>query len=178
MRTRIYLFFIILLIIIPSLALMSSAHSGKTDQNGGHTDHDTGEYHYHHGYPAHDHYDIDGDGIVDCPYKFDDKTGHSSGSASQSSRPGTTTSSSNVKPSSNDSNASSDSSFWSIFAICYCSAAILFLPCAYLSDYLHAKRHDSLASLFDGIPVVLWLLSLPLSEILRRLIQRISKSRR
>ena len=46
------------------------AHSGKTDGKGGHTNHATGEYHYHHGYPAHDHYDIDGDGKRDCPYEF------------------------------------------------------------------------------------------------------------
>ena len=38
------------------------AHSGGTDSQGGHTDHSTGEYHYHHGYPPHDH--IDGR----CPY--------------------------------------------------------------------------------------------------------------
>ena len=47
------------------------AHSGKTDGKGGHTNHATGEYHYHHGYSAHDHYDIDGDGKIDCPYTFD-----------------------------------------------------------------------------------------------------------
>lgn len=55
------------------------AHPGKTDYRGGHTDNSTGEYHYHHGYPAHDHYDMDGDGVVDCPYDFDDRTDHSSG---------------------------------------------------------------------------------------------------
>ena len=53
------------------------AHPGKTDSKGGHTNHSTGEYHYHHGYSAHDHYDMDGDGVVDCPYDFDDKTDHS-----------------------------------------------------------------------------------------------------
>lgn len=52
------------------------AHPGRTDGKGGHTDHSTGEYHYHHGYSAHDHYDMDRDGIVDCPYDFDDKTDH------------------------------------------------------------------------------------------------------
>ena len=36
--------------------------------------HSTGEYHYHHGYSAHDHYDMDGDGNVDCPYDFNDQT--------------------------------------------------------------------------------------------------------
>lgn len=64
------------------LALSPSvyAHSGDTDSEGGH--HDGESYHYHHGYPAHDHYDMDGDGVVDCPYDFDDKTGQSSGSSS------------------------------------------------------------------------------------------------
>lgn len=30
--------------------------------------HSTGEYHYHHGFSEHQHYDMDGDGIDDCPY--------------------------------------------------------------------------------------------------------------
>ena len=42
------------------------AHSGGTDANGGHYDHSSGEYHYHHGQPAHQHYDIDGDGKKEC----------------------------------------------------------------------------------------------------------------
>jgi hypothetical protein len=50
------------------------AHSGGTDSHGGHTNHSTGEYHYHHGYSAHDHYDMNGDGIKDCPYTFKDNT--------------------------------------------------------------------------------------------------------
>lgn len=48
------------------------AHSGKTDSKGGHNDRQNGGYHYHHGYPAHDHTN----GI--CPYEYDDKTGQSS----------------------------------------------------------------------------------------------------
>lgn len=59
------------------------AHPGRTDSNGGHTDHSTGEYHYHHGYPAHDHYDMDGDGILDCPYDFVDKTKQTNGNSSR-----------------------------------------------------------------------------------------------
>ncbi len=62
-----------------------SAHAGKTDSAGGHYDHDSGEYHYHHGYPAHSHYDMDGDGRKDCPYNFDDRTGYNSGEPSSSS---------------------------------------------------------------------------------------------
>lgn len=64
------------------LVISVYAHSGKTDSIGGHTDSDTGEYHYHHGYPAHSHYDMDEDGYLDCPYDFDDKTGVNSGSSS------------------------------------------------------------------------------------------------
>lgn len=41
------------------------AHSGRTDANGGHYDRSTGEYHYHHGYSAHQH-----PGGV-CPYEDD-----------------------------------------------------------------------------------------------------------
>ena len=58
----------------------ANAHSGRTDGRGGHTNHSTGEYHYHHGYSAHSHYDMDGDGVVDCPYDFADKTNHSNNS--------------------------------------------------------------------------------------------------
>jgi hypothetical protein len=63
------------------LTIVVSAHSGKTDSNGGHYNHSTGEYHYHHGYPAHQHYDINGDGVIDCPYKFDDQTNHNNTSS-------------------------------------------------------------------------------------------------
>lgn len=72
------------LLLFTSLTVSASAHSGRTDYKGGHTDHSTGEYHYHHGYPAHEHTDLDGDGIPDCPYDFEDKTDHSSGSSHSS----------------------------------------------------------------------------------------------
>lgn len=57
----------------------ASAHPGGTDGSGGHWDHSAGEYHYHHGYPAHQHTD----GI--CPYDYDDQTGASSGAPSSES---------------------------------------------------------------------------------------------
>lgn len=72
-------FYLLLVIAVPT-----SAHSGKTDGNGGHHDWSTGEYHYHHGYPAHQHYDIDNDGTIDCPYDFNDRTSHSPGGGSAS----------------------------------------------------------------------------------------------
>lgn len=64
------------------LAIAVSAHSGKTDSHGGHYDRSTGEYHYHHGYPAHDHYDIDGDGDIDCPYTYKNHADNSNSSNS------------------------------------------------------------------------------------------------
>ena len=61
-----------------SLTTVAYAHPGGTDSEGGHHDRSTGEYHFHHGYSAHQHSDFDGDGTLDCPYEFDDKTDHSS----------------------------------------------------------------------------------------------------
>ena len=66
--------FLLGIVICLCLSVVVYAHPGRTDSNGGHTDHDTDEYHYHHGYSAHQHSDIDGDGVLDCPFNFDDKT--------------------------------------------------------------------------------------------------------
>lgn len=61
------------------LTSVASAHPGQTDADGGHWDNDTGEYHYHHGYPAHQHTN----GI--CPYDYDDQTGRNSGTSGSTS---------------------------------------------------------------------------------------------
>lgn len=73
---------IALLMVLIALSSSALAHSGRTDSSGGHYDRSTGEYHYHHGYPAHQHTD----GI--CPYDFDDRTGENSGSSSGGSSSG------------------------------------------------------------------------------------------
>lgn len=65
---------------LSALTITASAHSGRTDSKGGHWNRSTGEYHYHHGYSAHQHKDMDGDGKLDCPYEFDDNTKYSSSS--------------------------------------------------------------------------------------------------
>ena len=72
-RLIIFVFSIVLL--VPLLSSVAYAHPGKTDGNGGHYDRDSDEYHYHHGYPAHSHTS------GECPYNFDDKTGHNSNSS-------------------------------------------------------------------------------------------------
>jgi len=71
---------VLLVALLFMLAITAAAHPGSTDEDGGHVDRSTGEYHYHHGYPAHEHYDMNHDGRVDCPYDFDDQTGKNSGS--------------------------------------------------------------------------------------------------
>ena len=75
MRKR-YLIPILACILLLSCCTVALAHPGATDANGGHYDHSTGEYHYHHGYPAHQHPD------GRCPYNYDDRTGWNSGSSS------------------------------------------------------------------------------------------------
>lgn len=55
--------FLIFLSILVLLLMPVYAHSGGTDENGGHYNHSTGEYHYHHGYSAHQHIN----GV--CPYE-------------------------------------------------------------------------------------------------------------
>lgn len=70
----------LLVILALSLTLPSaSAHSGGTDSSGGHTNHSTGEYHYHHGYPAHQH----PNGV--CPYESTNANNSSSDSSDGSS---------------------------------------------------------------------------------------------
>lgn len=73
---RSYSRLIAILLIVAISVTWVFAHPGRTDGKGGHTDRSTGEYHYHHGYPAHQH-----EGGV-CPYDFDDQTGVNSGISS------------------------------------------------------------------------------------------------
>lgn len=70
MKKRISLFAIFAAIVFALSPIQAHAHPGKTDSAGGHQDRSTGSYHFHHGYSAHDHYDINGDGNPDCPYDF------------------------------------------------------------------------------------------------------------
>lgn len=60
--------FFVVSLLLPLLALAVFSHPGRTDSYGGHYNRSTGEYHYHHGYPAHQH----PNGV--CPYNNDNKT--------------------------------------------------------------------------------------------------------
>lgn len=53
---------VLVLCVLMMAASSALAHSGGTDSSGGHWNHKTGEYHYHHGYGAHQH----PNGV--CPY--------------------------------------------------------------------------------------------------------------
>ena len=59
---RIVAFLCIIACFLLGFSLVAYAHSGGTDSAGGHYNHSTGEYHYHHGHSAHQH----PDGV--CPY--------------------------------------------------------------------------------------------------------------
>lgn len=54
---------LIAILLALAIALPCGAHRGGTDSQGGHYNHKTGDYHYHHGKPEHYHY-ADGS----CPY--------------------------------------------------------------------------------------------------------------
>lgn len=71
-----------IIVLLLLLTVPAYAHPGKTDANGGHYNRSTGEYHYHHGHPAHQH----PNGV--CPYDFEDTTDHNSGTSSGSSGSG------------------------------------------------------------------------------------------
>lgn len=71
---------LVIAIVLLCCISVSFAHPGRTDSNGGHYNRSTGEYHYHHGYPEHQHVNNT------CPYDFDDRTGENSGSSTSSSR--------------------------------------------------------------------------------------------
>lgn len=73
-------FIVVLFFLIISCSTTLYAHPGRTDSNGGHRNSSTGEYHYHHGYSAHQH----DNGI--CPYDFDNKTNHPDVSGKSSSK--------------------------------------------------------------------------------------------
>lgn len=63
--------FIVICVVALSVFLTAYGHSGGTDKNGGHYNRQTGEYHYHHGYPEHQHYN----GV--CPYYSKNNTRNS-----------------------------------------------------------------------------------------------------
>ena len=71
-----------LIIVLGMVTITVSGHQGRTDSDGGHYDRTTGKYHWHHGASAHQHYDMDGDGDLDCPYDFKETANYEENSKS------------------------------------------------------------------------------------------------
>lgn len=69
-------YFVLFIIIGLFVSTTICAHPGRTDSDGGHNETATSEYHYHHGYSAHQHTD------GKCPYDYNDKTVSSTTSSS------------------------------------------------------------------------------------------------
>lgn len=122
--------------VIPLIATTALAHPGGTDSSGGHTDSDTGDYHYHHGYPAHEHTDSDGDGYRECPYRPDWEERQ----ARQESH---------ISPWRTEYTAL-------ILMLIFCILAHLF---AYLANYCSRTRKDRLRRILDVLWVTLAILS-------------------
>ncbi len=122
----------VVLILLPFTA---SAHAGKTDGSGGHYDHSAGEYHYHHGYPAHSH----SDGI--CPYDYDDQTGIDSGGSSTGTTDEDNSGHSTKNPSVhyNESNSYTETkeksgfTIGGIITLILCGTFMIFIPGLFIS---------------------------------------------
>ena len=164
---------LLLLLMLPAFVITASAHAGKTDANGGHTDHEDGEYHYHHGYPAHDHYDMDGDGIKDCPYDFDDKTGQNSGNSnstssdrnnSTSTSPSTIISSQSSTNSTNKTSSDNDKVFdifsteYFIFGIC---ASLILTALIFLAIHLDKHSKHTARKITVAICIIIGIADIP-----------------
>lgn len=125
---------ICIFLFVVTLIFSASAHSGRTDSKGGHYDRSTGEYHYHHGYPAHDHID----GI--CPYDFDDKTDHDSGET--------------LSPENDPPENPEDKFSWTELILPYIVLAIMF-GILFIIDIAKPRKKDS-SHWFSYPSVALW----------------------
>lgn len=122
------------------------AHPGKTDSAGGHWDHSTGEYHYHHGYPAHQHID----GV--CPYNFEDQTNHNGGNSSKGS-PAT------AEEDQEEYDSDSDNKIdWAAIILCIvaCSWLLIFEAVSFLfkkiSDFFRSRKNKKNSSVTNALP--------------------------
>lgn len=125
--------FLALLFIVPAYA-----HGGRTDSQGGHYDRSTGEYHFHHGYPAHQHEN----GV--CPYDFDDKTGESSGASSggtSSKRPTMVGGMSSSDSAKNDTSSSSSIPVSIIVIWCIIGFYVLLYPLSVVSSAINNRKY-------------------------------------
>lgn len=140
----------LVVIMLFAISVTCYAHKGNTDSKGGHYDSSTGAYHYHHGYPAHQH-----TGGV-CPYDYDDKTSSNSGYSSSSGFTSTTTKfnySSNLSSSNHSKSDDGNSAILWVIAIGVIALAIFkFVQCS----MPEGDKKDDMNSLFYlGIVVLI-----------------------
>lgn len=161
MKRRIYILAVFLL--LPVICIPAFAHPGQTDSNGGHTDHSTGEYHYHHRQPAHDHYDMNGDSIIDCPYDFDEPPANSKSSNSSS----TNKEVSNGAQSDIPTNKSSSFSPIFLIYVGYCIiASVSGLISLLISDHYEKTARRDTAKKFSTLSAIFIWTSFPWSLVL------------
>lgn len=132
MNEKYYFYVFIIILFMALLPVAAFAHPGSTDSNGGHIDHSTGGYHYHHGYPAHSHYDMDGDNKKDCPYNFDDQTSKNTGSSSHSSGK------KNISPS--DAEEGIESKIEASIGYGIFLPFLIYIPLSYVSKHLNSPK--------------------------------------
>lgn len=130
------------LLLLTLVPIWAFAHSGGMDSKGGHTDHSTGEYHYHHGYPAHQHPG------GKCPYDYDNNTKYNSSSSSK------TNSTSSSSSSSKDSNEPLIAIPIITVTISYVILVLLFLEIV-----------DKMPAIPGKITVGVWIASIVISAI-------------
>lgn len=138
-----FVFAFILLLVINSFSLLAYAHPGKTDEFGGHFDGETGEYHYHHGYEAHQH----PNGI--CPYDYNDNAEHSGGSPSSeitseyTTKKHQSTTEHNIRPKSNNTDSLTEQSTGdNVFPIVFFSMLLGLLLVFSLIGVFHTIREN------------------------------------
>lgn len=166
-------------------AVQAGAHQGRTDANGGHNS--SSGYHYHHGYPAHQHTN------GKCPYNYDDKTNHQSGNTSNKSESSVSTSSkpketeattkaaaeTTSKPKSSTTAKSNiidsiDNMYF--YVVLYLISAIILFSISKMlwpvaADLGFGKKHHALADVLAFVSVVFGIISFPLwiAESINRL---------
>lgn len=140
MKRKVAIFFAALLITSLSTSVVVHAHTGGTDSQGGHHNRSTGEYHFHHGYPAHQHTN----GV--CPYNFDDKTGANSGDSENAAVKSTQASTSKTSSSSKEVNTKSQKTA-RVFWVCVFIVVLWFF---YKSIRSHREEKKKAIEMYTG----------------------------
>lgn len=150
-------------------AFFVSAHPGKTDSDGGHNNHSTGEYHYHHGYEAHQHTDLDGDGIADCPFDFDEPAGTNSGFSSRNPPEQYNSDVAHATRSAEAAASTSQDSSSPVIVtdllyplLCLFVSPLIILSLS-IAFHMDEKRYKNVSQFFFYLSIILWIPTFPVS---------------